>query len=873
MTGRTLSHYRILEKLGEGGMGVVYKALDTHLSRPVAIKVLPAEAVASPERKQRFAQEAKAASALNHPNIIHVYDVDTADGVDFIAMEYVEGKTIADLAGRTGLPLRDALKYAVEVARGLAAAHTAGIIHRDIKPGNVMVSDKGFVKILDFGLAKLREHEGGDPSGATRTMLPRTEEGAILGTVAYMSPEQAEGKKIDARSDVFAFGATLYEMLTGKRAFQGQTRLSTLTAILHKEPGPIGEIAKGIPHDLESLIARCLRKDPERRLHSMDDVRLLLEELIAAPAPSEAVVTPRRKWWPAIALAAGALAVGMALALLWIPSSGSDHSSYVLKPFATEAGEENEPAWSPDGKTLAYVAEGDGSKQIFTRSLEAPAGTRVTSATADCHRPFWSADGARIYYVGQGGLWSIGAAGGIAQLAIKDALDASLSPDGRALVFLRGTIGAFGIWIASPPDASPRQYRQAPFPESVADIHAPQFSPDGAKIALAVSRQAGGAAPEFWTIPFPSGTPRKTDVRLPAQDDSRRRFSWMPDSRHIVLGGRITDADSHLHMMDTVSGSIRPLTDTTGEESNPAVSPDGRQIAFASGADDFDLVEIDVDGGRRQPLLTTSRSESSPAWSPSGDQYAYVTNANKDWELWLRGKQEGSARPLAKRDSGLTWDFLRYPRFSPDGRRIAYDVVGPKHVVAISSVAGGRPVVLDPESSDHHGASWSPDGNWIAYRRLYAGKWELVKVPLGGGKPISLGETSEGGSPTDWSPNGEWICHPLGGRGGVLQLVSSDGRVHRTMKTPAVAYGFSRDGAWLYAVRRNPLRRWELAAIGVPGGEEVKVTPLDIPVSARVQGFSVHPNGKSFATSVGVPRYDIWLLEGFTKPHRWFFSR
>ena len=872
MTGRTLSHYRILEKLGEGGMGVVYKALDTHLNRSVAIKVLPAEAVGSPERKQRFAQEAKAASALNHPNIIHVYDVDTADGVDFIAMEYVEGKTVADLAGRTGIPLRDALKYAVEIARGLAAAHAAGIIHRDIKPGNVMVSEKGFVKILDFGLAKLSEPEEENAFGSTRTMQPRTEEGAILGTVAYMSPEQAEGKKIDARSDVFSFGATLYEMLTGRRAFQGQTRLSTLTAILHKEPPSIREIAKAVPPELESLIARCLRKDPARRLHSMDDVRLLLEDLLEAPAPAPVAASGAkwRKWWRAIALMAGSLATGIAVALLWRPSAASDFSSYSLKPFATEAGEENEPAWSPDGKTLAYMAETDGIAQIYTRSLDAPTATRVTSSSSDCHVPFWSADGARIYYLGQSDLWSIGAAGGIAQLAIKDVHAASISPDGRGLVFSRGFIGANGLWIASPPDADPRPYRQSPFPENAASLDAPQFSPDGYKIAVAVSRQAGGAAAELWIVPYPSGTPRKTAVHLPAQGSSFRPFSWMPDSRHIVAGGGIADAGGHLYLVDTEAGSIRPLTKTTGGESNPAVSPDGRQIAFASGADDFDLVEIDVDGGRPRTLLTTSRTEWMPTWSLAGNQYAYVTNANKDWEIWMRSTQEGSARPLVKRDSGLTWDFLRYPRFSPDGRRISYDIVGPKHVVAVSSVAGGRPVVLDPDSTDHHGASWSPDGNWIAYRRLIAGKWELVKVSLGGGRPISLGETSEGGSPTDWSPNGEWICHR---RGGLLHLVSSDGKVSRAVKTEAAAFGFSRDSAWLYAVRRNSKRRWELAAMTVPGGEEGKVTQLDIPPSSKIEGFSPHPNGRSFATSVGVARYDIWVLEGFAQPRRWFFRR
>ncbi len=231
LVGRTIAHYCIEEMIGAGGMGVVYKARDTHLERNVAIKLLPAEAVAEPERKRRFVQEAKSASALNHPNIIHIYDIDSADGIDFIAMEYVAGKaldqwstlrqTLDQLIGRKGLQIGEALKYAVQIADALAAAHAAGIVHRDLKPANIMVTEKGLVKVLDFGLAKLIETSQGETTATTQTIEPLTEEGTIIGTVAYMSPEQAEGRKVDARSDIFSFGSVLYEMLTGSRAFQG----------------------------------------------------------------------------------------------------------------------------------------------------------------------------------------------------------------------------------------------------------------------------------------------------------------------------------------------------------------------------------------------------------------------------------------------------------------------------------------------------------------------------------------------------------------------------------------------------------------------------------------------------------------------------
>jgi serine/threonine protein kinase len=894
MIGQTLKHYRIESKLGEGGMGVVFRALDTHLDRPVAVKVLPPEAVANPDRKRRFVQEAKAASSLNHPNIIHVYDIDTAapqgHPVDFIAMEFVEGKTLDDCIGRKGLPLREALKYATQIADALAAAHAAGIIHRDIKPGNIIVTRPasgrpGLVKILDFGLAKLSELVESDDAAPTQTAGPRTEDGAIIGTVAYMSPEQAEGKKVDARTDVFSFGAVLYEMVTGQRAFQGDTRISTLSAILHKEPTPLRKIVEGPPPDLERLISYCLRKDPSQRLHSMDDVRLLLEDVREAEQRSPVPVGPsRRSWLRRIGVASLSLLAGAALVLAWLPSRGPDLSSYRLTPFVTEAGQENAPAWSPDGKTLAYVAEVNGVKQVHVRSLDAPAGTRVTSSSSNCNFPFWSPDGSRIYYVSQADslgfaenwdLWSVGAAGGVPQLAAKSVTAASLSPDGRTLVFSRGARGATGLWIASPPEAEPRLYRQAPFPDGGITGAHPQFSPDGSKIGIAIAGSAEAAGPELWILPYPAGTPKRSVARLPLVDLSvSRPFTWMPDSRHIVVSGQIGHDDRHLYMLDTQTNSIQPLTATTNRESEPAVSPDGRRIAFASGAEDFDVVEIGLDGSGPRMLLATSRSEHSPAWSPSGGQYAYVTNASLASEIWFRSSREGSAMPLVRLGSGFPpWSTLRSPQFSPDGRRIAYDIYGSKHVIAVSSIAGGEPVVLDQESTEQHSSSWSPDGNWIAYQRLNRekAKYELVKIPLGGGKPVPICETSRSNY-TEWSPTGEWICHPWGDK---LRLASVDGKTaHKVLDSPGtVAVGFSRDGATLYAVRRNSEQRWELAELGVPDGRQKKVTPLNLPLSVTIQGFSLHPDGKSFATSVGTARYDIWLLEGFPQPRHWSFLR
>ena len=272
MTTKTLSHYEILAPIGEGGMGVVYRAVDVRLGRPVAIKLLRHDGAISEESRKRFVHEARAASALNHPHIVTIYDIGQDKGVDFIAMEYVAGPSLAQLLARNRLSVADGLKYAVQIADALAAAHAAGILHRDIKPANIMISDRGAIKVLDFGLAKLTESAGLDPAGQQLTTdsakapeSPQTEKGTILGTAGYMAPEQVEGKASDTRSDVFSFGAVLYEMITGRRAFDGATKMSTLAAILTKAPEPPSRVVPGLARDLERMILRCLHKSPERR--------------------------------------------------------------------------------------------------------------------------------------------------------------------------------------------------------------------------------------------------------------------------------------------------------------------------------------------------------------------------------------------------------------------------------------------------------------------------------------------------------------------------------------------------------------------------------------------------------------------------------
>ena len=457
MIPKTIAHYEILAPIGEGGMGVVYRALDTRLGRPVAVKLLSPEGAIDGERRKRFVQEARAASALNHPHIITIYDIGQAEGLDFIAMEYVPGPSLAQAIAESRLPVGEALQYGVEIADALATAHAAGILHRDLKPANIMLGtagDRRSIKVLDFGLAKLTESadfrpidERASTASAGAADRLQTEDGTILGTAAYMSPEQAEGKPADARSDVFSFGAVLYEMLTGRRAFSGATKISTLAAILTKEPEPPSRLIPGLPRDLEKLLLRCLRKSPERRWQSMADLKVALQDLREESDAPPCGRTVRRRCPPA-----GGQSPWRSVSRSRSPRSGSvaggERPAYGLKECPrrfspgsrrTSAGPIIQPShstercWRTPPIAAATTTSTSGSSNCQTG-----ASVRLTHHTADEVEPAFSADGSRIAFQSSrlgGGIYLVPTLGGEERLLAARGFSPRFSPDGKWIAY------------------------------------------------------------------------------------------------------------------------------------------------------------------------------------------------------------------------------------------------------------------------------------------------------------------------------------------------------------------------------------------------------------------------------------------------------
>jgi serine/threonine protein kinase/Tol biopolymer transport system component len=707
-------------------MGEVYKARDNRLGRTVALKMLPAGRLNDPERQHRLMQEAKAASALNHHNIVMLYDLVAEQDALFLVMEYVRGQTLSELGRRHGIRLAQGLDYAIQVADALAAAHAAGIVHRDIKPANIIVTESGTVKLLDFGLAKLTEHFQPEEDAPTRT-IAKTVEGTIAGTVAYMSPEQAEGKNTDARTDIFSFGAVLYEMVTGRRAFGGDSMASVLSAILRDEPKPAREIARGLPRELDRIVSRCLQKDPNLRYQHAGDLKIDLQRVkedLAGGVSATREGAPARlgRWW----IVAATTGVAVAFAAGWrLHSPPPEPPPWILTRLTTDVGLSGSPALSPDGKLVAYSSDRslDGELDLYVKQVAGGQPIRLTTDGAGNTTPDFSPDGSKIVFRSNrdgGGIYEIPSFGGEARRLAPEGLDPKFSPDGSQVAYWVGSPsvaeavpGSGTIWVV--PVAGGQPQRVGP---AFTAARTPIWFPDGKRLLVIgyTSAKAYDSSSIDWWVIDPGGgeavrtgvyqaliqaTLRGVDVasNLPSANPNVPRPGCWTAANTVIFP--IAGGDT-LNLWEIgisprtgkVAGAPKRLTMGAANETDPSCASRG-VLAFTNFETRTDIWSLPFDLNRGaltgvlQRITMGLATRQYPSLSSEGRYVAFASNQSGRLNIWRRELAGG------KESSVAASSFVqRFPVSNASGSRIAYSGYEKDKRVIYMSAPGGTPEKL-----------------------------------------------------------------------------------------------------------------------------------------------------------------------------------
>ncbi len=874
--GQLVAHYRIVEKLGEGGMGVVYKAVDTHLDRPVAIKVLRPDAVSNDDRKCRFQQEARAASALNHPNIITVHDIASDDGVDFIVMECIEGKSLSELIPRSGMRLDPLLKVATQIADALAAAHGRGIVHRDLKPANIMVTDTGLVKVLDFGLAKLVEPVP-DQQADTQTVKPATGEGSVVGTAAYMSPEQADGGKLDTRSDIFSFGVILYEMATGRQPFHAESRMRTISAILTSEAPPLTDL----PHDLERIISRCLRKDPAQRFQHMDDIAIALRDLKEESdsgklsAVSRTPARQRLRVRTALALAAVAvLAVAVGLAWRFTAQRAAVRPMKVV-PLTTYPGDEITPAFSPDGKQVAFSWNGpkEDNYDIYVSLVGTSTPVRLTTDAAPDRCPVWSPDGRWIAFVRSSATPSImlmPALGGPERSLAETIPDPfgltcgiDWSPDGRYIAFPAASPPeAPSQLVLLSPDTGERRLMSSSRSSALGDVM-PRFSPDGK--TLAFLRQRSRDHYGVGVVPLVDGQPARIVSPDPADVSS---LAWMPDSREVLFTAAYEGTVRIWRM--PVDGRTAPAPALGVGATRPvdvAISRQGGYLAYAQSVRDRNIWRQELDGlrpaGAPVRVIASTWLDAAPEFSPDGKHIAFASNRAGAIEIWVSGADGLNPVQLTHMNAPETGS----PSWSPDGRKIAFDsdLEGQGEIYTVNADGGPVTRITKHPASDAV-PTWSRDGRWIYFTSDRTGQRQIWKIPAEGG--VAAQVTRHGGINAMESADGRTIYYAkdLDARG-VWKLPVQGGEETPVLNSPGPRrWGQLKvtDAGIYFVDVVNEQPRCAICFHDFATRRTTQIALLDKWAPAGTKGLSLSPDGRSVLyEQVDATGVDLMLIENF----------
>jgi Tol biopolymer transport system component/tRNA A-37 threonylcarbamoyl transferase component Bud32 len=829
--------YEILAALGAGGMGEVYRARDTKLGRDVAIKVLPSAFAHDPDRMARFQREAKVLASLNHPHIATIHGLEESDGARALVMELVEGPTLAErLTGpparagfaRAGvgagpIPVEEAIAIVRQIAEALEAAHERGIVHRDLKPANIKLTQDGAVKVLDFGLAKAMEGEASAADLANSPTLSQmaTQAGVLLGTAAYMAPEQAKGKAVDKRADIWAFGCVLYEMLTGKMAFRGETVTDTLAAVMKEEPDWT-KLPGSTPLRVRVLLMRCLEKDPRQRLRDIGEARIALEEALSGAADpttaAPAAPSVRRQLW----LRDGAVVL-LALVAAWLaflyphqkPSPGQVIRFEISAPEKTVLSDFL--ALSPDGRRLAFTATGaDGQTRVWVRSLDALESRPLDGTEDATYFPFWSPDSRFIAFYAQGklkkidatggpavtlcempyvvlggawspddqivfgssnGLYQVSASGGSAAAitANETAVSPSFLPDGRHFTYLHDASSGVGIFVGSV-GMKPGEQPKKLLSDHSDVVYVPSGDPAVGRLLFVRGARGAGALGTLMAQPFDTRRLELTGEAVPlAEQVSNVDFSasatgvlvYLAGSSRLLARGQLTWFDREGKVLGKVGDP-----DVIG---NFSLSPDGKRIAFRRVDPQKPITQnlwlYEFARGVTTRFTFDSRYDEGPVWSPDGSRIAFVSNRSGTWDLYQKAANLAGEDELLFKASGRG---VYTHGWSPDGRFLLYDTEDRPIQFGLLSLGGGtaehKPALLTKSEFNEGDAHFSPDGRWIGYVSDESGRNEVYVRPFDAASAMGSSSSSSSGA---MPLTGKWMVSK---DGGISPLWRRDGK-------------------------------------------------------------------------------------------------
>ena len=696
-------------------MGEVYRARDGRLGRDVAVKVLPPVFAADPDRVSRFEKEARAVGALNHPNILTVFDVGAHDGAPYFVTELLEGQSLRDLLKEGALPARRAVEVATQIAHGLGVAHEKGIVHRDLKPENLFLTSSGHVKILDFGLAKLVEplHGQGD-IGEESTLGGNTQAGVVLGTVGYMAPEQVRGQAIDQRADIFSLGCVLYEMLSGRRAFHEATAVDTLSAVLSKDPSPLVGPAVDFAPALQGIVSRCLEKRAEDRFSSARDLARALDGVATSDQQATTYqhrVPPSRRrkpiWALALAVVAGLVVLAVAGSLSILRRGEGSFKPGNFRLVSTFPGSHRSPSFSPDATMVAFIDDFEGVPQVWVKNLAQGDPIRITSGANGAARPRWSPRGDQIlFHRGNwkvpGGIWSVAPLGGEPRRITENGWNASFSGDGERIVFERQD----GIYLAAADGGDEHRVAGAPANLLEGLDLGPVFSPDGRWIAYFVPVE--GPHGDFWVIPASGGNPRQ----LTADMCFGGTLAWTPDSRSLIVSSERAGSRTLWHI-PLEGGVPRPVTTGAGEDREPEVSRDGRKLVYTNERMSHALMLLDTRTGAQREVLERRETLALPAFAPDGDRIAFMLVAGGSTHLFTIGTDGNGLRQASTR----TGEIGVRPLWSRDGTSLFYYQTYPGHSFRKMPAVGGSgtELITDWSWARQYAAKPDPEDRRIAY--------------------------------------------------------------------------------------------------------------------------------------------------------------